>query len=131
MKKLLRLIILSIFLTSTVNVIAQTVFKSKTESKYHLISCKFLDQKHDSLDLSIALKKGYSPCDVCEPPTKIGEVKKSNASMDMGKSEPKQQMNSSIGTAFKQCVFIDKDGKRCPGEAEKGSKYCLVHMKKN
>ena len=37
MKKLLRLLILSVFLTSVANVIAQTVYVNKTDSKYHLL----------------------------------------------------------------------------------------------
>jgi len=130
MKILFKLLIMSVFLTSAINVSAQTVFKSKSESKYHLLTCKYLEQSHDSLDLSFAIKKGFSPCGVCSPPTKVGE--KSNAApMSMGKTEMKPQMNSSTNVAAKQCAFVDKDGKRCPGEIEAGSIYCWDHMKNN
>jgi hypothetical protein len=132
MKKLIKLLLLSVFLTSTLNVFTQTVYKSKSESKYHLLSCRYLEQNHDSLDLSLAIKNGFSPCGVCNPPTKIGQVIKSNAgSMSIGKTDMKPQMNSTTTVTGKQCAFVAKDGTRCTGEVEAGSKYCLEHMKKN
>jgi hypothetical protein len=128
MKKLFKLLILSVFMCSSINVCAQTVFKSKAESKYHLLSCRYLDQSHDSLDLAFALKNGFSPCSVCNPPTKVGQiVKSSGASMNMGKTEMKQQMNSTTNMADQQCAFVMKDGTRCPEKVEKGSIYCMRH----
>ncbi len=131
MKKLFKLLILSVFMTSTINVFAQTVYKSKSESKYHLLSCRYLEQSHDSLDLSVAIKNGLSPCSKCTPPTKVGQSTKSNAPMEMGKTDMNQQMNSSTKVTDKQCIFVMKDGKRCTGEVEAGSKYCQMHVKKN
>jgi hypothetical protein len=130
MKRLTKLLILSVFLTSTVNVCAQTVYKSKAESKYHMIGCRYLDQSHDSLDLTFAIKKGFSPCSVCNPPTKVGSVTKSTpAPMGMGKTEMKPQMNSSTNVASKQCAFVLSDGTKCPEKAVAGSIYCMVHKK--
>lgn len=129
MKKLFKLLILSVFLTSANNLFAQTVYKSKTESKYHLLSCRYLEQSHDSLDLSFAIKKGFSPCSVCNPPTKVGQAIKSNAPMNMGKTEMKPQMNSSANVAGQQCAFMMKDGTRCPEKVVAGSIYCLGHKK--
>lgn len=129
MKELFKLLILSVFLTSTVNVFAQTVYKSKSESKYHLLSCRYLEQNHDSLDLSFALKNGFSPCSVCNPPTKVGQAIKSNAPMNMGKTEMKPKMNSTTNMTAQQCAFVMKDGMRCPEKAVAGSIYCMGHKK--
>jgi hypothetical protein len=130
MGKLFKLLILTVFLASTINVRAQTVYKSKTESKYHILGCRYLDQSHDSLDLTFAIKKGFSPCKVCNPPTKVGSATKSSTTpMSMGKTEMKPQMNSSTNVASQQCAFVMKDGTRCPEKAEAGSIYCMGHNK--
>jgi tricorn protease-like protein len=140
MKKLFKLLVLSAFLTSAINVSAQTVYVNKADSKYHLLSCRFLDPSHDSLDMSLAIKKGLAPCSVCEPSSKSkpssgsmgtsGSMSNSNsmgAMKSMEKSGMKQQMNSSANTAGQQCAVINKDGKRCIGTAEPGSIYCYEH----
>jgi len=128
MKKLLSLIVLSIILTSTVNLFAQTVFTNKADSKYHLLSCKYLDPSHDSLDMTLAVKKGFSPCDVCKP---TAQSASGSGSMGMGASKSmgtaKSMEKSSSNMTVKQCAVIEKDGKRCIGEAESGSVYCWEH----
>jgi hypothetical protein len=137
MKKLIKLLFVSILLTSTVNVIAQTVYVNKTDSKYHLLTCKYLDPSHDSLDMALAMKKGLSPCSVCKPTAKSASSSGSMGSMGAPKSmaAPKnteksgmgQQVNTSTNAAGKQCAVINKDGTRCPGMAEPGSIYCWEH----
>jgi hypothetical protein len=140
MKKLFMLLILSVFLTSAINVFAQTVYVNKTDSKYHLLSCKYLDPSHDSLDMTLAIKKGLGPCSVCKPTAKgasssgsmgsmgsMGASKSMDAPKSMEKSGMGQQVNSTANVAGKQCAVIEKDGKRCIGETEPGSIYCWEH----
>lgn len=137
MKKLLSLIVVSIILTSTVNVFAQTVFTNKADSKYHLLSCKYLDPSHDSLDMAFAIKKGFGACPVCKPSAQgasssssmgsMGAPKSMDAPKSMEKSGMNQKVNSSSNVAVKQCAVIEKDGKRCIGDAEPGSVYCWEH----
>ena len=52
MKKVISLFILLIFLTTTFDVIAQTVYVTKTGSKYHNDGCRYLSQSKISIDLS-------------------------------------------------------------------------------
>jgi hypothetical protein len=134
MKKLLSLLVLSILLTSTINVFAQTVYTNKADSKYHLLSCKFLDPSHDSLDMTFAIKKGFSPCSVCKPSAQgasssgsMGAPNSMSAPKSMEKSGMKEQVNSSASVAGQQCAVIEKDGKRCVGKVEPGSVYCWEH----
>jgi hypothetical protein len=146
MKKLCCLLILSIFLSLTFNLVAQTVFVNKTDSKYHLLSCRYLDPNHDSLDISFAIKKGLGPCPVCNPTAKnasssgsmgssksmepskgMGDSKSMGAPKSMEKSGMGQKENSSANVAAQQCAVINKDGKRCIGTAEPGSVYCWEH----
>jgi hypothetical protein len=143
MKKLLKLLVLSLILTSAANAFAQTVYVNKADSKYHLLTCKYLDPSHDSLSMEFAIKKGFGECPVCNPSGKgssssggmgsMGTPKNSDASksMDapknMGKSMMGQPANSSSNVADDQCAVIEKDGKRCIGKAAPGSIYCLPH----
>jgi hypothetical protein len=134
---------LSLFLSSGANLFAQTVYVNKSDSKYHLLTCKYLDPSHDSLSMEFAIKKGFGECPVCNPSGKgssssgsmggMGTAKGTDAtkSMDASKSMEKsgmgQQANSSAKVAANQCAVINKDGKRCIGTAEKGSIYCWEH----
>ena len=134
MKKLFKFVILSVFLTSAINVFAQTVYTNKTDTKYHLHTCKFLDPTHDSLDMAFAIKKGLGECSVCKPLTKgtssmgsMGTTNSMGDSKSMEKSGMKKQVNSSANAASHQCAVIEKDGKRCIGETEPGSIYCWEH----
>jgi hypothetical protein len=140
MKKLLMLLILSIFLTTTINVTAQTVFVNKADSKYHLLTCRYLDPVHDSLDMAFAIRKGFGPCSVCNPSAKgasssgsmgttnsMGSANSMGDTKSMDKSGMKQQVNSSSNVAGQQCTVIDKDGKRCTGTVEPGTVYCALH----
>ena len=134
MKKLLSLLVLSVILTSTINVFAQTVYTNKADSKYHLLTCKYLDPSHDSLDMAFAVKKGFGACPVCKPSAQgasssgsMGGTNSMSAPKSMEKSGMKQQGNSSVNTASQQCAVIEKDGKRCIGQAEPGSVYCWEH----
>jgi hypothetical protein len=134
MKKLFKLLILTVFLTSAANVSAQIVYVNKSDSKYHLLSCRYLDPSHDSLDMGLAIKKGLGACSVCKPtaqsassPGTMGVSGSMSTSKSTEKTGMKQQVNSSTNVAAQQCAVIQKDGKRCPGTAEPGSIYCWEH----
>ena len=131
MKKLLSLLILTVILTSTVNVFAQTVYTNKADSKYHLLTCKYLDPSHDSLNMAFAIKKGFGACPVCKPSAQGASSSGSMGSMDAPKSMEKsgmgQPVNATTNPASKQCAVIEKDGTRCIGQTEPGSVYCWEH----
>jgi hypothetical protein len=128
MKKLFKLLVLSAFLTSAINVSAQTVYVNKADSKYHLLSCRYLDPSHDSLDMALAIKKGLGPCSVCKPTAQSASSSSSmGTAKSMDKSGMNQKVNSPANAASLQCAVINKDGKRCPGKTEPGSLYCWEH----
>jgi len=140
MKNLLKLLVLTLLLISAGNGFAQTVFVNKTDSKYHRLTCKYLDPSHDSLSMEFAIKKGLGACPVCNPSSKgasssgsmgsmgsMGAAKSTDASKSMDKSGMGQKANSSANASGQQCAVIDKDGKRCIGKAEPGSVYCMEH----
>ncbi len=137
MKKLFKLLFLSVFLMSATSLFAQTVYVNKTDSKYHLLTCKYLDTSHDSLSMEFAIKKGLGSCPVCNPSAKgasssgnmgsMGAPKGMDAPKSMEKPGMGQQKNSSVNVAGQQCAVINKDGQRCIGKAEPGTIYCAMH----
>ena len=124
---------MSIILASAINLFSQTVYTNKADSKYHLLTCRYLDPSHDSLDMAFAVKKGFGACPVCKPSAQgsssgsMGNANNMSAPKSMGKSGMDQKGNSSVNTASQQCAAIEKDGKRCVEKAEPGSIYCLKH----
>ena len=48
---------------------AQTVYITKTGSKYHRESCSYLRKSSIPISLQDAISKGYTPCSRCNPPT--------------------------------------------------------------
>jgi hypothetical protein len=77
MKRVANLFVLSLLLFSSVNVIAQTVYITKTGSKYHSDGCRYLSKSKTAIDLASAISKGYSACSVCKPTTQVTSTVKS------------------------------------------------------
>jgi micrococcal nuclease len=47
---------------------AQTVWISKSGSKYHVAGCRYLGTSATAIDLAEAVAREYEPCSVCNPP---------------------------------------------------------------
>ncbi len=45
-----------------------TVYITKTGSKYHTSSCRYLSKSKIPISLTTAKAQGYGPCSVCNPP---------------------------------------------------------------
>ena len=45
----------------------ETVYITKTGSKYHRAGCRYLSQSAIQIDKSEAIRQGYTPCSVCKP----------------------------------------------------------------
>ena len=134
MKTLTKLFILLCFLNFAITVSAQKVYINKGKSDYHLLTCKYLDPAHDSLDITSAVKKGLGACTVCNPNVpgasssgSMGADKSMEATKSVEKSDMMQKNPQSSKVTTSLCTVINSDGKRCPGNAEEGSKYCLEH----
>lgn len=69
MKKLS--IILSIFILTSISLVAQTVYVTNTGAKYHSSGCRYLSRSQIAISLSQALSQGYDACSICNPPTKV------------------------------------------------------------
>lgn len=114
MMKYLVLVIV-IFSGIPISSYAQTVYKTKTGSKYHTAS-------HYSASTPISLTEakqlGLGPCAVCKP-----IVEESNQSNSIS---PKPVVTKSNTTTSTQCMGITKAGSRCKRMVSSGS-YCYQH----
>ncbi len=112
----------------TVNLTAQTVYKTPTGTKYHLSDCRMVKNVSSALSVEKALKEGFAPCKICEPPfrTVSGSV-----------SKPKK----SIGTEFPQPLFRNHKNRNTvqdkykyrqrflfPAFTEIGSAFCDLNV---
>ncbi|MBU4537654.1 MAG: hypothetical protein L6264_06080 [Weeksellaceae bacterium] len=52
----------------TINVSAQTVYKTPSGSKYHLSGCRMVKNVYSVLSIQTALSEGLLPCKICKPP---------------------------------------------------------------
>lgn len=113
------LLVLSINIRSD----AQTVYVTKTGTKYHKESCHYLRQSKYPISLKDAKGKAYESCKVCKPSTIItGEA----IQLDSSKSMP---VSSPIKVAVsKQCSAIAKStGNRCKRMTKNSSGKCWQH----
>jgi hypothetical protein len=106
---------------------SQTVFVTKSGTKYHTENCQHLKSKI-SIQKSEAIKKGYTPCQTCKPDIKKEQVDsnslKSQHKADSITTNNKPQPN----TTTQQCQAITKAGTQCKRKAtSKG--YCYQHVK--
>lgn len=49
------------------NAMGQTVYITRTGTKYHKSSCQHLRQSKIAIQLAEAKRKGYGPCKTCKP----------------------------------------------------------------
>lgn len=45
----------------------ETVYITKTGTKYHRAGCRYLDESKIAIDKADAIKQGYTACSVCKP----------------------------------------------------------------
>lgn len=69
-------ILLILLLLVSNSIYSQIVHVTKTGSRYHTSDCRYLWNSDYILSLREALDRYYTPCQVCEPPTKIRKKKK-------------------------------------------------------
>lgn len=93
---------------------AQTVYITKTGSKYHLGHCGSLSKSSIEIDLNDAVSKGYGPCARCRPPSTTS-------------SKSERKVSTSKQSESSQCAATTKKGTRCKRKAAAGSSYCWQH----
>ena len=105
-----------IVLFFSINLSAQTVYKTPSGTKYHLASCRMVKNVSSHLDVDKALRAGLSPCKICRPPFRqpLGII-----------SKPKKTpgVNST-----NRCPATTKKGLRCKRNTQIGNNFCFQHL---
>lgn len=101
--------------------VAQDVYKTPSGKRYHLSSCRMVEnvsRKLVGIDAITTFK--LTPCKICKPPLK---------------SELGEQLSSedkSVGTATSvRCKGYTKQGTRCKHQTRLANGYCYQHTKQN
>ena len=120
-KYLLLLAVLIVFLAKTAD--AQVVYITKTGTKYHEETCRYLSHSKYPVSLVNAKERSYEPCKVCRPTTTVTQEK---VEIDKTKiiDPPKTEKNA----VAKQCSATAKTtGNRCRRMTKNVSGKCWQH----
>ena len=105
------LVIIVIIMLAAVNISAQTVYITKSGTKYHTSDCRYLSQSKIAVDLTEAVDRGYLPCSVCGPQVKS---KANSGGTKMGAYQTKDpsigQTSTKQNAVSTQTVYISKSG---------------------
>lgn len=100
----------------SVNLSAQTVYKTPSGSKYHLSSCRMVKNVSSSITLNQALRLGLSSCNICKPPFR-------QTSGIVSKPKKTAGVNS-----YNRCYATTKSGSRCKRNTRTGNNFCFQHL---
>ncbi len=93
---------------------SQTVYKTPSGKKYHLASCRMVNNVSQKLTLQDAINLGLTACKICEPPI---------ASQSNLHSHKQAKGESSTV----QCKGKTKAGTRCKHKTSIANGYCFQH----
>ncbi len=109
-----------LFLSFYTSLFSQTVYVTKTGSKYHIVDCSRLKSSIE-VELKDIVGK-YEPCSICKPP--VLSKNENNLNQEIKKSSTTKKDVSS-----NQCQGMTKKKKQCSRKAMSGSNYCWQHSR--
>jgi hypothetical protein len=93
---------------------SQSIYKTPSGKKYHLGTCRMVENVSEKITLEQANKLGLEPCKICRPGT--GQLNLSSDNKAVGQ-------NVSV-----QCKGITKKGTRCLHKTHIANGYCYQHQ---
>ena len=114
-------VIFFVFIVSYINVSAQNVYKTPSGKKYHLSSCRMVENVSKKLlgNDDIA-KYNLTPCKICTPSSTNRSISNFSSS------------NKAVGTSSSvRCKAYTKKGTRCKHKTSLANGYCYQHTKQN
>lgn len=102
------------FLLIPITFNAQSVFKTPSGKKYHLGTCRMLNNVSQEISLSTAVELGLEPCKICNPG--FGNI---------STNEPIKHPSGEKNTV--QCKAMTKSGMRCRHMTSIANGYCFQH----
>jgi|ERR1035437_8450514 methylphosphotriester-DNA--protein-cysteine methyltransferase len=126
MKKIYsKIVLLFIFiLIGFMAVSAQTVYTTKTGTKYHSLGCQYLARSSYATTVKDALAAGYSACSRCNPPAASQTIKTPTTT---NTSSPSNNSQTKKSTEATQCTGTTKAGNRCKRMTTNPSGRCYQH----
>ena len=102
------------------NTATETVYATRTGSKYHRAGCRHLARSQIPLPLKDAVLR-YGACSVCNPPTLTAGPSVASA---VGVSSAQ---SAKPAAASGQCRAMTRKGTQCSRKAQPGRQYCWQH----
>ena len=116
MKKLILFFILFCFQYT----FSQNVYKTPSGKKYHLSSCRMVQNVSKKIvGKDATVKYKLTPCKICKPPLRNFKVVSDKTNKSVG-----------ISTKSSQCKGITKKRKRCKHKTKLGDGFCYQHTPK-
>lgn len=100
---------------------AQDVYKTPSGKRYHLSSCRMVENVSSKLvGLKSIQKSKLTPCKICKPPPKHKLQKQLTSE------------NKAVGTSTSvRCKGFTQKGTRCKHKTRLANGYCFQHTKQN
>ena len=109
-KHFLLVFILSV---GTLQLLSQTVYKTPYGKKYHIASCRMVENVSSELTLAEAARTGLDPCKICKPAT---------ATLQGLKFQEPRGVSTTV-----QCKGLTKAKVRCRHMTSIANGYCYQH----
>ena len=99
--------------------VAQNVYKTPSGKKYHLASCRMVENVSEKLTPKKIAKYHLTPCKICRPPV---------VSAIIGYSSSLSNENKAVGASVSvRCSGKTKKGTRCKHKTKLANGYCYQH----
>ena len=125
--KLIKIVLFIISITFASNVVAQTVYTTKTGEKYHKASCRFLKYSKKETTIKKAKALGYAACKVCKPTIENTKANPDIVSSLETKTQDNNTETSSKKTTASRCTGKTKKGLRCKRMTKNSNGRCYQH----
>ncbi|WP_156168969.1 DUF5763 domain-containing protein [Kordia jejudonensis] len=104
----------------SINIKAQDVYKTPSGKRYHLSTCRMVENVSSKVALETIQLNKLTPCKICKPPPK-NQLQKQLTSE-----------NKAVGTATSvRCKGYTQKGTRCKHKTKLANGYCFQHTKQD
>lgn len=98
----------------SISVKSQNVYKTPSGAKYHLASCRMVNNVSQVMTIVNAVEIGLEPCKICKPPV--------NTSSYLVSQKRAKGESTTV-----QCNGTTKAGNRCKHRTSIANGYCFQH----
>jgi hypothetical protein len=108
-KSILLIIVLFVFFHGQ----AQSFYKTPSGKKYHLGSCRMVENVSEKISLTEAKRQNLEPCKICQPTA---------SPQNLSSGQQEQGADKTV-----QCKGITRSGTRCRHMTRIANGYCFQH----